>query len=351
MNLAVDEQLAKCAGQTGRRVLRLWWGSNPTAVLGCADKPETALNLHECERRGVGWVKRVTGGGTVLQAPGVFNYSYTAPSHGQMDMRRTFERGTELVVGILAQLGVSAQQRGVSDVAVGDLKISGNAQARKWRSVLLHGTVLVDVDYDLLEAVLRHPHREPDYRQGRSHRDFLTSLRDLGVDASFVDVERAAANAAKRLELGGMMSDSCCSCRTYNKTGECPLCGAVGQLVPEKTVRSLVAGISIPPGDFHACMSPDCEAIYFSRNTVIRQASVAVPVGWKAGATPKYACYCNHVTEDQVISAVVVGGARTVADVSRLTGAMRNGNCLMNNPKGRCCHEDIERLIRRALGQ
>jgi len=200
-DLDVDEQLAQNAGQTGRRILRLWWGSNPTVVLGCGDKPEAALNVEECERRGIGWVRRVTGGGTVLQTHGVFNYSYTAPSHRRMDMRRAFERGAELIAGALAQFGVDAQQRGISDVAVGDLKISGNAQARKWGAVLLHGTVLVYVDYDLLEAVLKHPHREPDYRQGRSHRDFLTSLRDLGVNASFVEVEHAVADAARRLAL------------------------------------------------------------------------------------------------------------------------------------------------------
>jgi len=137
-----------------------------------------------------------------------------------------------------------------------------------------------------------------------------------------------------------------------NKVDECPLCGAIGQLVSTETVRSLVTGIAISPGDnFYVCLVSDCEAVYFSDNTVIRQGSVTVPVGWKAGATPKYACYCNHVTEDQVISAVVDGGARTVGDVSRLTGAMKNGNCLLNNPKGRCCHEDIEILICRALGQ
>lgn len=147
------------------------------------------------------------------------------------------------------------------------------------------------------------------------------------------------------------MSDCCC-CRTDNKTSECPLCGAVGQPVSRKTIRSLVTGVTIPPCDnFYVCLAPDCEAVYFSGNTVIRQENVTVPVGWKAGVTPKYACYCNRVTEDQVTSAVVDGGARTVGDVSRLTGAMKNGNCLLNNPKGRCCHEDIEGLIRRALGQ
>jgi lipoate-protein ligase A len=201
MNLAVDEQLAQCAGRTGRRVLRMWWGSNPTAVLGCGDKPEVVLNIDGCEQLGIGWVRRISGGGTVLQTPGVFNYSYTAPDHGRMDVRRTFERGAELIVGALAQFGVCAQQRGISDVAVGDLKLSGSAQARKWHSVLLHGTVLVDIDYDVFEAVLRHPPREPCYRRGRLHRDFLTSLRDQGVRASFVDLEQAVADAAKRLAL------------------------------------------------------------------------------------------------------------------------------------------------------
>ena len=196
MNLAVDERLAQEAARTERRILRLWWGSAATAVLGCGDKPETALNIDECARRGVGWVKRVTGGGTVLQTPGVFNYSYTAPDPGRFDMRRVFEQGTRLVVCALAQLGVSARQRGVSDVAVDDLKISGNAQARKWRAVLLHGTLLVEVDRELMEAVLRHPHKEPDYRNGRAHSEFVVTLNDLGVAAGAALVENAFAAAA-----------------------------------------------------------------------------------------------------------------------------------------------------------
>lgn len=131
MNLAVDEELAQCATSTGRRILRLWWGGNATAVLGCGDNPEKFLDLDGCKRRGVGWVKRITGGGTVIQTPGVFNYSYTAPDNGCWDMSKMFWSGAKLVTKTLAQFGVSAQQRGISNVAIDDLKISGNAQARK----------------------------------------------------------------------------------------------------------------------------------------------------------------------------------------------------------------------------
>jgi len=197
MNLRLDEQFAQQAGRAGARVLRLWWGgSHPTAVLGCGDKPETALNLEECALRGVGWVKRVTGGGTVLQTRGVFNYSYTAPDAGSPDLQRAFEQGTHLVVRALAQLGIEARHRGTSDVAVGDRKISGNAQARKWKAILLHGTLLVDIDRELMEAVLRHPRKEPDYRRGRAHGDFVVSLRDFGLDVRKAHVEDAFESAA-----------------------------------------------------------------------------------------------------------------------------------------------------------
>lgn len=197
MNLTIDERLAREAGETGRRVLRLWWGSGTVAVLGAGDKPEQVLNLDECARRGVVWIKRVTGGGTVLQTPDVFNYSYTAPDPHRFDLERVFEQGAQLVINALDRLGVSARMRGASDVAVGDLKISGNAQARKWKAVLLHGTLLVDADLELMEAVLQHPPKEPDYRRGRPHSDFVTTLAELGVRATRAEIESAFAAAAK----------------------------------------------------------------------------------------------------------------------------------------------------------
>jgi hypothetical protein len=36
--------------------------------------------------------------------------------------------------------------------------------------------------------------REPDYRQGRGHREFLISLRELGVNAN--SIEQKAVEAA-----------------------------------------------------------------------------------------------------------------------------------------------------------
>lgn len=54
----------------------------------------------------------------------------------------------------------------------------------------------------------------------------------------------------------------------------------------------------------------------------------------------EYVCYCNHITEDDIKSAIL-NGAKTVQEVIKTTGAMKNSNCSVNNPKGTCCYSDI----------
>jgi lipoate-protein ligase A len=43
-------------------------------------------------------------------------------------------------------------------------------------SFLHHGTLLYGMDVALMERYLRIPKRQPDYRQGRGHRDFVTQV-------------------------------------------------------------------------------------------------------------------------------------------------------------------------------
>lgn len=54
----------------------------------------------------------------------------------------------------------------------------------------------------------------------------------------------------------------------------------------------------------------------------------------------EYVCYCNHVTEDDIKDAMAKG-AKSVEEVIKNTGAMKNSNCAVNNPKGTCCYSDI----------
>jgi lipoate---protein ligase len=198
-NLAIDYASARLAGETGLRRLRFWWGGPPAVVMGSSERPEQVVDAQACERLGVDVLKRSTGGGSVLQTNDVLNYSLVTPAPVSLDPRPGFRQGIDLVCAILAAFGVVGRPEGTSDVAVGNRKISGNAQARRWGALLVHGTLLVDFDYGLAEAVLKHPPREPAYRGSRSHRDFLTTLRSLGLHADRSAIEQAALAVAHQL--------------------------------------------------------------------------------------------------------------------------------------------------------
>ena len=194
-NLALDDAMVQTASATGRHSLRFWWGGPPAVVVGFSEKPDQAVDPDACRILGVDVLKRSTGGGSVLQTAGVFNYSIVKPLDRMMDPRRAFRFGTDLIIAVLDALGLPGQAEGISDVAIGGRKISGNAQAQRCKALIVHGTLLVDFDYDFAEKVLKYPMREPGYRQGRSHREFLVCLRELDVDIS--GIEQKAIEAAR----------------------------------------------------------------------------------------------------------------------------------------------------------
>lgn len=202
-NVALDEAMTRSAAAGGRTTLRLWWAGGPTVVIGRSEDPAVVADLEVCRDLGIEVIRRASGGGTVLQMPGVLNYSLTAPAPSLFDIHRTFDLGALYVARVLAAFGLEAHRRGISDVAVGDLKISGNAMAKRWGGLLLHGTLLLDLDMELVERCLRHPPREPDYREGRSHRAFITTMRLLGIEATSDEVEVAAVDAARAMARSG----------------------------------------------------------------------------------------------------------------------------------------------------
>jgi len=209
-NLALDDALARAAWESGRRALRFWWGGPPAVVMGSSEKLDQVVDEAACARLGLEVLKRSTGGGSVLQTPGVLNYSFVTPAPTHLNVKAAFRLGTDLICAILDGFGLTGTQEGTSDVAVGGRKISGNAQAWRRKALLVHGTLLVHFDYDLAETVLRHPAREPAYRRRRAHRDFLVTLRELGVNADYAAIERVALAAAREVfELGEAYETSC----------------------------------------------------------------------------------------------------------------------------------------------
>lgn len=179
-NLALDEQLLDAA-ETGRAAdtLRLWESPALFVVLGVAQKVRDHINVEACENDGVPILRRCSAGGCVLQGPGCLNYSLVLSQTGHPDiahLRRSYDHICGRLCDALQRRGVAARHEGVSDLAVDGLKISGSAQKRRKHFILHHGTLLYDMDSDLMERYLLEPNDRPDYRGARNHRGFVAKV-------------------------------------------------------------------------------------------------------------------------------------------------------------------------------
>lgn len=55
------------------------------------------------------------------------------------------------------------------------------------------------------------------------------------------------------------------------------------------------------------------------------------------------------MTEQQIIDAVLNENANGMKDIIRITGAMKNSECEIKNPLGKCCSPVIQDTINKAL--
>ena len=181
-NLACDEALLETFEQTdgGGDLLRLWESDTYFVVLGHGNKWRDEVDAAACAAGGVSVLRRCSGGGTILQGPGCLNYTLILrqSNFAGAGVRAAFDYVLERHRTCLAALiSEPVSIKGISDLTLGERKFSGNAQYRKRRYVLIHGTFLLHFDIGAMEEFLKIPTTQPDYRGQRGHEDFLINLK------------------------------------------------------------------------------------------------------------------------------------------------------------------------------
>jgi lipoate-protein ligase A len=172
-NLQLDEHLLAA----GSAVLRVWESATQCVVLGRSGRPDRDVHVAACRRAGVQVLRRCSGGGAVLLSPGCLSYSLVIPLAAYPAFSDVGYSMSRIADAITQALGVpEVRCEGHSDLSIAGRKVSGSAQRRTQTAILHHGTLLYDFDAARVELFLKPPLREPSYRAGRSHRDFLGNL-------------------------------------------------------------------------------------------------------------------------------------------------------------------------------
>lgn len=178
-NVALDEALLDEAPRWPQGVLRLWEPAQETIVAGRSSRLDQEIDLPRCLREGVPVVRRCSGGATVVAGPGCLMYAVVL-GYAEHPELRSVTRAHRYVLERMAA-GLSRRLPGVAWQGTSDLtfrgrKFSGNSLRCRREHFLYHGTLLYAFPLARIGQLLKRPPREPEYRAGRAHDDFVTNL-------------------------------------------------------------------------------------------------------------------------------------------------------------------------------
>lgn len=153
------------------------WGSPPAIVMGISGDPSSHLNLEKLCSNPIPVIRRFSGGGTVVVDHNTLFITLIvqASSLNIMPYPRPLMAWTEqLYHPVFKELPFALKE---NDYTFGEKKWGGNAQAIIKDRWLHHSSLLWDFDRDLMDY-LQIPPKTPQYRNKRSHNDFLCKLSE-----------------------------------------------------------------------------------------------------------------------------------------------------------------------------
>jgi len=194
-NMAVDRAILVAHSKKLVPPTVRFYGWDPSAIsIGYFQQLEEEIDLEECKRNQVDYVRRITGGGAVFHEDEL-TYSIIVQEDHQSISKNIMESyGTicQAIINGLGHLGLQGTYAPINDILVNGKKISGNAQTRKHKTVLQHGTILSGVDVDKMFRLLKVPNEKIKDKLISNVKERVTSLtHELDETVSFKEISSA----------------------------------------------------------------------------------------------------------------------------------------------------------------
>ncbi|MBI2742990.1 MAG: lipoate--protein ligase family protein [Chlamydiales bacterium] len=173
--LKIEEALLRC---DTRNFCIINEGSTPAVVLGISGKVDELVDREMAVKSSLPLIRRFSGGGTVVVDGSTLFVTFICqkeqhlfPIFPEPILKWSEELYQEVFANPLFKLKEN-------DYALGDKKCGGNAQYLKKERWLHHTSFLWDY-CPILMGHLLHPKKTPSYRAGRSHAEFLCTLKEF----------------------------------------------------------------------------------------------------------------------------------------------------------------------------
>ena len=169
------------------------WIVDPTVIIGRHQVLHNEVNTAFCQEHNIAVYRRKSGGGCVYADAGNLMVSYIARStHSEQVFQHYLDRMSDF----LRHLGYDAVKSTHNDIMIGPHKVSGNACFALPTATIVHGTLLYNVDYSVLQQAIT-PSVEKLAKHGvESVRQRVINIRD--IEATTIDSTSALAEAVQQ---------------------------------------------------------------------------------------------------------------------------------------------------------
>ncbi len=187
--MAIDEAIlnARIRGIVGNTLRFYTW--KPKAVsIGYFQSIKQEVNLDFAGKKKIDVVRRYTGGGAVFHDMEL-TYSIVIEEFTP-DIIESYKKICSALIFGFKKLNINAVFKPINDIIVSNKKISGNAQTRKNGFILQHGTILLDINFEMMISVLKN-------LKHVNIREALTSVKSETGEYDIKKVKTAMLNGFK----------------------------------------------------------------------------------------------------------------------------------------------------------
>ena len=188
-NMAIDRAILKAHSE--KKVpptVRFYRWDPPAISIGYFQSLTDEIDLASCQKYHVDYVRRITGGGAVFHEHEVTYSIVIDEQHPSIpkNIMESYGRICGAIMKGLKHLDIDSTYAPINDILVDNKKISGNAQTRKYNTVLQHGTIISDVDVDKMFSLLKVPNEKIKDKMISNVKQRVTSIQHvLGQQKSF----------------------------------------------------------------------------------------------------------------------------------------------------------------------
>ena len=199
-NLAVEEYLLLHC-EPPECFLYLWQNQN-TVVMGRNQNAWKECKVESLEENGGHLARRLSGGGAVYHDLGNLNFTFLVSKENY-----SIDRQLEVIVNAVQKLGAKAEKSGRNDILIDGKKFSGNAFYEQEQHCYHHGTLMMNVNKEMLSKYLTVSKEKLQSKGVDSVKSRVTNLVDYIPDLTLEALKKALREAFE--EVYGLTSNEC----------------------------------------------------------------------------------------------------------------------------------------------